>query len=372
MAKSQAQKLSEMFENMDPAAKIAFANDITHDYTAGWLSGDKRKLAIEIFRLLCLDAETQVKRILAERLQKDDSIPKDIAAKLARDVAEISLPILKHSPLLDENELVTIVNQTTEMVKLEAIAERDFLPEKISLAIIDRNYLPAAEIIAHNNGAEISENVILQAATHFKESGDLLLRLMSRHGNNSRIADKVMGIVSAAVRQEMLKRQSISPFKLQREMLASREWATLALLTPGNMQQAMDMTASLDTEHRLTNTVIIRSLYVGAIEFFAAAMSRRADVGYDNTVELLSDKGGRGFRALYLAARMPANLTDEVYTAYNCAVSETESAQKQNREFSGKNMLEAVTRQGNNMEVDNMHFLLGMVEHGKLKPDAVQ
>jgi hypothetical protein len=181
-----------------------------------------------------------------------------------------------------------------------------------------------------------------------------------------------MGIVSTAVRQEMLKRQGISPFKLQREMLASREWATLALLTPGNMQQALDMTASLDEERRLTNTVIIRALYVGVLEFFTAAMSRRADVEYDNAVELLSDKGGRGFRALYLAARMPANLTDEVYTAYNCAVSETELARNHNRQFSGKSMLEAVTRQGNNMEVDNMHFLLGMVEHGKLKTDAVK
>lgn len=369
MGYGSVEKITELFETMGGEAKAAFASDLAHDYAAGWLDDKKRKLAVEIFRVLCLDAEIQVKRILAERLQKDHSIPKDIATKLASEVSEISVPMLKYSPLLEDSELLTIVNQTTELAKIEAIASRKIVPEKMALAIVDRKHLPAVELLAANKGAEITDSVILNTAVRFKENGSLLAKMLNRNSHMSPIADKVLGIVSASVRSEIMKKCNISPFKLQREMLASREAATLAILTPGRMDQALDMVSSLSHGHRLTNTIIIRSLYIGAVEFFVAALARRADVTYESAQELLSSS--RGFRAIYLAAKMPAAISDEVYVAYNCARNEAAAAKKERRDFSAIKMLDAVNRQGVNMEVDNMHFLLGMVDHGQIKEERI-
>src|SRR3546814_9519942 len=62
-----------------------------------------------IFRRLVADAEVLVRQALAANLKTTADLPHDLAVALARDVDSVSLPVLKYSEVLTDDDLIEIV-----------------------------------------------------------------------------------------------------------------------------------------------------------------------------------------------------------------------------------------------------------------------
>src|SRR5262249_35449915 len=95
------------------------------------LSDRERSLMSEILRQLIHDVEIEVRRALADRFAREERAPKELIATLANDAIEVAHPILLHSTVLHDEELIEIVHHRTLEHQL-AIAMRASVSERVS------------------------------------------------------------------------------------------------------------------------------------------------------------------------------------------------------------------------------------------------
>jgi len=90
------------------ATRAEMAVKLAGQFEAGALSQSERQIAEEIFRTLTRDAATRVRRALADHLKESRELPHDVALALARDIEDVAVPMLEHSAVLTEADLVEI------------------------------------------------------------------------------------------------------------------------------------------------------------------------------------------------------------------------------------------------------------------------
>ena len=77
----------------------------------------------DIVRIMAQDVEEAVRAALSKSLRHSKRLPHDVALSLASDVESVALPILTHSPVLTDEDLVELIIRDSA-VKQAAIAAR--------------------------------------------------------------------------------------------------------------------------------------------------------------------------------------------------------------------------------------------------------
>lgn len=132
---------------VDAAAKIA-----THYDAAADFGEQEKKLAEEIFSLMCRDAEERVRAALAANLKECPFLPHEIARTLADDVGSVATPMLTFSTVLTDEDLIEIVQSQGED-KQKAIASRPSVSPNVSDALIDTKNEAVVGTLVANDGA---------------------------------------------------------------------------------------------------------------------------------------------------------------------------------------------------------------------------
>src|SRR6185437_15143905 len=100
-------------------------------YVEGALADGSRQAALELFRLAVYDCEPLVRRVLAESIKHARELPRDIVRTLAQDIPDVSAPFLAASPLLGDDELLSIAKGGAT-VQRAAIACRPSLSARVA------------------------------------------------------------------------------------------------------------------------------------------------------------------------------------------------------------------------------------------------
>jgi len=109
------------------AASIAkLCLDSHADLTLGELA-----LVFDILRRLIDQVELSVRRYIADFLAERDDVPHDLILFLANDSINVAYPVLVHSVLLNDDDLVAIIDGNDRAHRL-AIAKRDRLSESVT------------------------------------------------------------------------------------------------------------------------------------------------------------------------------------------------------------------------------------------------
>jgi uncharacterized protein (DUF2336 family) len=113
------------------------------------------------------------------------------------------------------------------------------------------------------------------------------------------IAERLVARVSEELKAVLVKRHDMATDLADDILDQSRELATLGLIMPwSNEQDVMTLVKALDNGKRLTATIMLRSLCMGDIAFFEAAMARLSKVSLVNIRLLIHDQGQLGFKAV--------------------------------------------------------------------------
>src|SRR3546814_15651310 len=104
----------------------------------------ERTLAEDIFRRLVADAEVLVRQALAANLKTTADLPHDLAVALARDVDSVSLPVLKYSEVLTDDDLIEIVRIENAAAQPVPIAPRRSVSTALADALLSPGHLTAA------------------------------------------------------------------------------------------------------------------------------------------------------------------------------------------------------------------------------------
>jgi uncharacterized protein (DUF2336 family) len=288
-----------------PAGERAEA---TRSLARAWLisdlSEDDRAAAEGALLMLLDDASPLVRQAMAEVFARSAEAPAAIVLALSLDQASVALPVLEHSPLLIDADLVDIV-ATGDCAMQCAIARRINLPASVGAAI--------AEVGTPSAALELIENAHAELASF---SWD---RIVERHGHLAAIRESMLVLedLPAATRVALVAKLSdtLAQFVVARNWLSAdragriaseaRDRSTVNIASRSRGDDMCGLVEHLRATGQLTAGLILRALLSGNLELFHAALSELSGLPQARVCALLNDRGSASLHALLLRAGLP-------------------------------------------------------------------
>jgi uncharacterized protein (DUF2336 family) len=299
-----------------PAGERAEA---TRSLARAWLvsdlSADDRAAAEGALLMLLDDASPLVRQAMAEVFARSAQAPAAIVQALSLDQPSVALPVLEHSPLLIDADLVDIV-ATGNCETQCAIARRIHLPASVCAAIAEVG-TPAAAL-------ELIENAYAELAPF---SWD---RIVERHGHLAAIRESMLVLdgLPAATRAALVAKLSdtLAQFVVARNWLSAdragrvtneaRERSTVNIAAGSCGDDMSGLVRHLRATGQLTAGLILRALLSGNLELFDSALAELSGLPRARVSALLHDRGGASLQALLRRAGLP----ESTFAAFQMAL----------------------------------------------------
>jgi len=291
------------------------------------LSDDERDLLRhsihDALDVLARDQMTRVRRILSETLKDVAGAPPEVIKRLAIDsTLEVAGPVLEHSPVLTDEDLIEIIEAGTVKGGLNAISRRQNVTEGVSDAIVFTDDEEAIADLLGNKTAQIREqtlNDLIDRADNFElwhaplvsrpklpfgaevrlarfVADNLLEKLTERDG----LDDKTLEAVKSMVRHR-LKAGDIDgnvPVAGSLEFL--------------NIDPPIGVVKRLMSAGRLNRNVISKALHSGDYSFVLAALTVRSQLSLAVMREIFSSHSAKGIVAVVWSAGLPMEVAVQV------------------------------------------------------------
>ena len=261
------------------------------------------------------DASPLVRQAMAEVFARSLEAPAAIVQALSVDQPSVSLPILEHSPLLIDADLVDIVatgNSETQC----AIARRINLPASVCAAIAEVGTAEAALELIENASAELAPF-----------SWD---RIVERHGHLAAIRESMLVLedlpaatrlalvakLSDTLAQFVVARNWLSADRAERLASEARDRSTVNIAAVSRGEDMVGLVRHLRVTGQLTAGLILRALLSGNLELFEAALAELSDLPRSRVAALLHDRGSASLFALLKRAGLP----ESTFAAFRVAL----------------------------------------------------
>jgi uncharacterized protein (DUF2336 family) len=288
-----------------PAGERAEA---TRSLARAWIISDlteEDRAAAEGALLMLLDDPSPlVRQAMAEVFARSTEAPGAIVQALSLDQPSVALPVLEHSPLLIDADLVDLI-ATGGCETQCAIARRVNLPPSVCAAI--------AEVGTASAALELIENAYAELPAF---SWD---RIVERHGHLAAIRESmlVMEDLPAATRVALVAKLSdtLAQFVVARNWLSAdravriaseaRERSTVNIAAVSRGDDMSGLVQHLRATGQLTAGLILRALLSGNLELFDYALAELSGLPPARVSALLHDRGGASLQALLTRAGLP-------------------------------------------------------------------
>jgi uncharacterized protein (DUF2336 family) len=299
-----------------PAGERAEA---TRSLARAWLisdlSEDDRAAAEGALLMQLDDASPLVRQAMAEVFARSGEAPAAIIRALSLDQPSVAVPVLEHSPLLIDADLVDIV-ATGNCETQCAIARRINLPASVCAAI--------AEVGTAEAALELIENAYAELAPF---SWD---RIVARHGHLAAIRESMLVLedLPAATRLALVAKlsETLAQFVVAKNWLSAdragrvaseaRDRSTVNIAAVSRGDDMCGLVQHLRATSQLTAGLILRALLSGNLELFEAALAELSDLPRSRVSALLHDRGGASLHALLRRAGLP----ESTFAAFRVAL----------------------------------------------------
>ncbi|HUO21407.1 MAG TPA: DUF2336 domain-containing protein [Caulobacteraceae bacterium] len=272
------------------------------------LAGPELARAQEILRLMAKDATDLVRRALAVTLKSSPVLPNDVAMRLARDIDNIATPVLNFSPVFSDADLIEIA-RTCGATQQIAIAQRPALTGPVAGVLVEVGCREAVRLVCANDNAALSPQSLQTAMTRFDDAHDVLTAIAYRKALPLEVTEKLVHLVSDAVKQHLIEHHVLSPELAGRIAADTAERATVDLADQaGRTQDLAAFVTHLHLSNRLTASLLLRALAQGHMPFFEWGVAELAGVPHNRTWLMIHDSGPLGLKAIYERAGLPIRL----------------------------------------------------------------
>jgi uncharacterized protein (DUF2336 family) len=284
--------------------------EATRSLARAWLisdlSDDDRVAAESAFLRLLDDPSPLVRQAMAEEFATSVHAPAVIVQALAADQVSVARPVLEHSPLLIDTDLVDIVTSGNGEMQC-AIARRVSLPNSVCAAIVEVGTAAAALQLLANPHAE------LQPLSYD--------RIVERHGHLSAIRERMLMLedlpsatrlalvvkLSDTLTQFVVGRNWLSADRARRIASETRARSTVHVAAHSRGEDMRGLVRHLRATGQLTAGLILRALLSGNLELFDHALVELSGLPRRRVSALVSDRGGAGLNAVLTRAGLPAS-----------------------------------------------------------------
>lgn len=192
------------------------------------------------------DMDIETRADYAEDTASSHFMPKSVALRLANDDIKVAAPFLEKSPVLDDDDLVSIARSQSQS-HLFAVASRESLSESVTDVLVERGESPVLKRVSINPGARISEHSYETLASKAIGDAELGEALSSRTDLPITVAEKLMHCVAPHARA------TLESYLKQNGVDAAVELAEKA-------QEEYETARKKDRQHRIEGKVLLQDV----------------------------------------------------------------------------------------------------------------
>jgi uncharacterized protein (DUF2336 family) len=299
-----------------PAGERAEA---TRSLARAWLisdlTEDDRAAAEGALLMLLDDASPLVRQAMAEVFARSTDAPAAIVQALSHDQGSVALPVLEHSPLLIDADLVDLVATGNGEIQC-AIARRVNLPTSVCAAIAEVGNASAALELIENPYAELapfSWDRIVERHGHLAAIREAMLMLEDLPAA-TRVA--LVAKLSDTLAQFVVARNWLSADRAVRIASEARDRSTVNIAARSRGDDMRGLVRHLRATGQLTAGLILRALLSGNLELFDHALAELSDMPQARVSALLHDRGRASLHALLMRAGLP----ESTFAAFRVAL----------------------------------------------------
>lgn len=178
---------------------------------------NERKIALDILRRLASNVEFRVRVELANELAKNPGAPKDLVLMLSDSSIEMAAPILKYSPVLQDEDLIDLIERSVVEHQM-AIAARENIGDGVSDALAAKGYTEVIETLLNNHTARISPKLMRTLVAKSKTVENFRRPLVMRPDLPVALATEMYAWVGKALRAVIVCQFDIDPAELDRKL----------------------------------------------------------------------------------------------------------------------------------------------------------
>jgi uncharacterized protein (DUF2336 family) len=262
----------KLAEHKSPERRVITAEKISKYYQSENITEEEIKLAEDIFRVMVKDAEVRVRQALSESLKVNPDLPKDVAIAIVNDIDAVSVPFLKCSEVLTEEDLIEVIHSSTPE-KQKAVAQRENLQSSVCAEIVEKCHEEVVVCLVENENAQIAHNTFENIIHKYGENKKMQEKLVFREEIPVAVAEKLVTFVAVELQERLVTHHKLPSDKATDMVLKIREKATLKLSEQyGSDDKIKELIHQLYSSNRLTPSIVVRAICMGDLKFFEYAL----------------------------------------------------------------------------------------------------
>ncbi|MHA1563707.1 MAG: DUF2336 domain-containing protein [Alphaproteobacteria bacterium] len=278
------------------------------------LSDQEQALITDIMCKLLHDVEMSVRSHLADRLAKLPAAPPELIRLLANDDIAVARPVLLHSSVLSDPELIDIIRHRGWEHQM-AIAMRRSISIAVSDGLVAANNTTVITTLLENQDAEISAATMEYLVEQSHRVDSYQNPLVRRQDLPRDLAQRMHAWVSDALRQYIDANIEIDPSLLSDAMASVADDAIAELDAD---PQSSEPRASSRLATRLPSgdidpKVLVKLLREGEISLFESMLSRMTGLDLRLIQRLVYPQGGEGLAVACRAADIPIPIFASIF-----------------------------------------------------------
>ena len=256
-----------------------------------------RQATHEVIEHLAKDQATRVRRILSETLKDIAHAPADVIIRLAGDVElVVCAPVLENSPVLTDEDLVTIITSAPVKGALSAISRRRGISEDITDAISDTDDVDAIGEMLGNASAQIREDTLDSIVERAEGVDQWHGPLVSRPRLSRKAVLRLAEFVAENLLDTMKNRTDLDADVADavREEFSRRMEAAERTRSRDEGGPPAERAKSMFDQGTLNDTAVREAAQSGDVDFVKTALSLKSGLSLgavDNILDLPSVKG---------------------------------------------------------------------------------
>lgn len=275
------------------------------------LSPTDRAYADRIIDLISQDVSDLVRRALAITLKNSPFVPKSIFQRLITDIESIAVPLIAHSPLLDDNDIQQVL-RSGMAGKIRAVAARQNLSQHIVMSLIDFGDATAARTLVANDTVSLSDDAAQAMIETYREDDEIRQAMLNRASMPMSVVEKLVAASADDIADRLESRTALTQMQAKTIGKETHQRTMVSLPNDHFSEQTLkDLVAAMQAKGRLTPEIVLRALGMGKIGLVHYGMAALSGLSVRKVVLMLHDSGPFALRSI--CAR--AGLT-EVQTAF--------------------------------------------------------
>jgi uncharacterized protein (DUF2336 family) len=261
---------------------------------------------VEMLETLAQDALPSVRQIIAEAVCRSPGVPPELVRRLADDLDLIvAVPILQHSPLLSDADLLELIAAASVTERLTAIASRNRVSAPVADALVARFDVPAIAALLANNGASLREETLDQVVSHVEQNlaeGISMLHapLALRPDLSARAARRIAGLVAASLVSDLAERYGLDRQTVQ-GLRAHTNRSLSATVPEAQKHTARDQSRDARKDHAdglLTEAAVNAAIDAGRRAYVLEALSICARLPGPTVRRIVNSRSSKPITAL--------------------------------------------------------------------------